>query len=85
MSKVIMGIELGKRLETAADVQEVLTEYGCYIKTRIGLHSASDEGAGCSEKGLILLEMTNGCEKQTEELKRELSEIEEVGVKTMEF
>lgn len=85
MSKVIMGIELEQRIETAADVQEVLTEHGCAIKTRIGLHSAADEGAGCSEKGLILLEMTNNSQKETKALEKELTSIKGVDVKMMEF
>jgi len=85
MSKVIMGIELEQRRQTATDVQEVLTDYGCFIKTRIGLHSASDEGEVCSEKGLIILELTNNSEQQCEELEGKLTEIDGVNVKKIEF
>ena len=85
MSKIIMGIELEQRRETAADVQEVLTDYGCFIKTRIGLHSASNQGEVCSEKGLIVLELINDSQKQTEELEEKLTDIEGVNVKKIEF
>ncbi len=52
---VIIGVHITERLENAARVQQVFTEYGCNIKTRLGLHEAS-QGA-CSPNGLILLEM----------------------------
>lgn len=85
MSKVIMGIELEQRKETAADVQEVLTDYGCCIKTRIGLHTAAEEGNVCSEKGLIVLELINNSEKQSNELEDKLTQIHGVHVKKIEF
>ena len=85
MSKVIMGIELEQRKETATDVQGVLTQYGSFIKTRIGLHTASDEGGVSSEKGLILLEMSNNAEKETDNLEKELRCIKGVETKTMAF
>ncbi|MDF2613852.1 MAG: hypothetical protein K0S71_1638 [Clostridia bacterium] len=85
MSKVIMGIELEQRKETAANVQEVLTDYGCFIKTRIGLHSAADAGKTCSEKGLIVLELISDSDAQTDELEEKLTQIHGVHVKTIEF
>ncbi len=85
MSKVIMGIELEQRRETAANVQEVLTDYGCIIKTRIGLHSTLENQKDCSEKGLIILELTNGSKGESDELKSKLGEIDGVHVKKMEF
>jgi len=52
---VIVAILQENRVETATKVQEVLTEYGCYIRVRLGLHDAAvDE---CSTRGLILLQM----------------------------
>lgn len=53
---------VGKRRDSAVNVQEILTEYGCYIKTRLGLHEASE--SVCAEEGLILLELLNDKEKQ---------------------
>ena len=34
--RTILGIQVTNRLEKAQDVQHVLTEYGCNIKTRLG-------------------------------------------------
>jgi formate dehydrogenase alpha subunit len=57
MSKVILGIQLEQRIETATSVQSILTEYGCFITTRIGLHQTAEDS--CSEKGLIILELAD--------------------------
>ncbi len=50
----LMGILIEKRRANAAKVQEVLTEHGCLIKVRLGLHEAGDV---CSEEGLMLLQL----------------------------
>lgn len=39
---IILGIHVSDRLKNAVDVQKVFTEYGCNIKTRIGLHDADE-------------------------------------------
>ena len=64
MAKNIMLILVGKRRESAAQVQKLLTDYGCYIKTRLGLHDASE--TICSEDGLIILELVGDKKKQQE-------------------
>jgi len=51
----IIGIRLKNRNEAAIPVQNTLTEYGCYIKVRLGLHDIGD--ISCSQDGLILLEL----------------------------
>lgn len=51
----IVGIKLENRNEAAIPVQNTLTEYGCYIKVRLGLHDVGD--VSCSQDGLILLEL----------------------------
>ena len=53
----IIGIKVKNRLESAVAVQEILTKYGCIIKTRIGLHK--EINGECSPEGLILLEITD--------------------------
>ncbi len=83
MSKIIMGISLAQRHETAKEVQELLTKYGCFIKTRLGVHGASEDS--CSEQGLILLEFLNNSDKEAYNLEKELSLASSVVVKKMEF
>jgi hypothetical protein len=83
MSKIIMGIQLQQRHEIATNVQELLTKYGCFIKTRLGVHQASADS--CSEQGLIILEFIDRSDKEAYELEKALSNISGVVVKKMEF
>ena len=73
----LLGIGLDNRVETAAELQKILTEFGCNIRTRVGLHAA-DENA-CSNRGIILLEATGNSEKLIEQLSQRWS------VQTMKF
>ena len=47
----IMLIKVGGREENAPKVQEILTDYGTIIETRLGLH----QNDGNESKGLIIL------------------------------
>ncbi len=49
----LIGIHIHNRMQQAVHVQELLTQYGAGIKTRLGLH---DVGAG---NGLLVLEMVD--------------------------
>ena len=53
----IIGVSLDNRLEEAVKFQEVLTQYGCTIRTRIGLHNVGEYK--CENKGIILLEVSD--------------------------
>ncbi|NLX98834.1 MAG: hypothetical protein GXY83_21970 [Rhodopirellula sp.] len=66
----------------AGAVQELLTAYGCNIKTRIGLHHVDHNL--CSPRGLILLEMY-GDEATCHEMADKLAKIEGVDVQKMIF
>jgi len=79
---IVIGIHISDRVHHIPGVQNLLTEYGCSIKTRIGLHAVSDDY--CSPNGLILLEMA-GDEKPTFELIEKLKAIEGVDVQKMVF
>ena len=68
MDRNIMLIMVGSRRDTAVKVQELLTEYGCSIKTRLGLHTASD--SVCSEDGLIVLELVGDTNAHDELFKK---------------
>jgi hypothetical protein len=81
--KIILGFEQEQRIETATAVQNLLTEYGCHIKTRLGLHQTAEDS--CSPKGLILLEMADHVDKEADELEKKLKEIKGIVVKRMEF
>lgn len=82
--RVIMGILIGHREEEALKVQELLTKYGCYIKTRLGLHDMPAEGT-CSSRGLLILEFLPGNESEINTFEEALSKLESIVVKRMEF
>jgi len=79
---IVLGIHVTDRVHHVPGVQDLLTEYGCSIKTRIGLHTVSE--SYCSPNGLILLEMA-GPEKPVFELEDKLKAIEGVDVQRMVF
>lgn len=81
----IIGIKVNNRLETAIQVQEILTEYGCLINTRIGLHENNFccQNGECSRSGLILLEITDDIKAC--EMTNELSEIDGIQLREMRF
>ena len=83
MEKIVIGLQIDVRSETAEAVQKLLSEYGCYIKTRLGMHQHADES--CTEKGLVLLEMIDNCSDKADELKSKLDAIEGVVAKDMKF
>lgn len=82
MSKVILGVMLKQRIETATKFQELLSEYGCYISARIGLHVAGEDS--CSPSGLVLLEIISGQEDKAKELEDKLKNLD-VAIQKMVF
>lgn len=81
-SHLIYGVHITDRMTRAGAVQEVLTQYGCNIKTRLGLHHVDEQV--CSPRGLILLEMF-GDVSACEEMASRLASIEGVEVQKMLF
>lgn len=77
-----MGIKLDNRTDKATLVQNVLTRYGCYIKTRLGIPYQNEEKC-CSNSGLILLEIIN--KDALFDLKNELLQIEDISLNIMEI
>jgi len=51
----ILGIYIQNRVKNVPDIQQLFTEYGCSIKTRLGLHDTDRNH--CAGSGLILLEL----------------------------
>ncbi len=78
---VIMAVLLDRRREEALKVQEVLTNHGCIIKVRLGIHEVEKN---CSEGGLILLHLY-GTNDEIKNLETALLECKGVRVKSMEI
>jgi hypothetical protein len=75
MERKVMLILVSSRKESAEMVQKVLSGWGCFIKTRLGLHD--DVLENCSESGLIFLELRGESEK-LDEMERKLNLIKGV-------
>ena len=82
MSKIILGINVTSFEKNSGDVQQILSEYGCSIRTRIGLHDVA-EGL-CAPNGLILIEFIGGSEKAVE-MTQKLTVVPGIEVKQMVF
>lgn len=64
----IIGIQLTERNNDSIKFQEILTNYGCSITTRIGLHHSGNET--CSNSGIILLDTIGDNKDLIENLKK---------------
>lgn len=55
MTYKVVLVKIDSRATEAARVQGILTEFGCNIKVRLGLHEVSTEF--CANDGLVVLEV----------------------------
>jgi len=79
---IIMGVHIFSRAKHVPTVQSLFTEYGCHIKTRLGLHEVNEKY--CSPNGMILLEL-HGDETKCYELEAKLNALDGVEAKKMVF
>jgi hypothetical protein len=82
MTHCFLGVHITDRLKEAVLVQQVLTEYGAHIKTRVGLHEL--EPGGTSPQGVVILEVV-GDEQVRQGLAAKLNAIVGVEVQQMVF
>ncbi|MDD2422825.1 MAG: hypothetical protein PHG34_01255 [Candidatus Cloacimonetes bacterium] len=79
--KVVL-IKIDHRASEASRVQSILTDFGCNIKTRLGLHEVSNEF--CANDGLIVLEV-EGEKNIITQMIDKLNDIEHVTAKLIEM
>ncbi|MEI8121986.1 MAG: hypothetical protein WCI20_08025 [bacterium] len=79
---IIVAIHITNRAKQASLVQGLLTKYGKYIKTRIGLHEAT--GKTTAPNGIILLELVKA-ERCTKTLLASLNAITGVDAQCVVF
>ena len=77
----IMAIKVCKRRDVADSIQKVLTEFGCIIQMRLGLHEAGDV---CSDEGLIILQLVDDA-GEIARLEKTLGELSGVAFKMIEI
>lgn len=78
----VFGVKLIQRTLSSLKFQEILTKYGCNIKTRIGLHHVTDNV--CSSEGVILIEAI-GEQSIINDFEEELKLLDEVELQKMTF
>jgi hypothetical protein len=79
---LILGIHITERLHHALPVQQVLTEFGNNIKTRLGLHEISDKEIATG--GIVLIEFV-GNDSRFHEFTQRLNAIDGVEAKQLVF
>lgn len=79
--QTFVAIRTENRRGNADAIQKVLTEHGCNIKMRLGLHETGDF---CSDEGLILLELADHS-GEIGDLKEALVAIGGIKVNSMEI
>jgi hypothetical protein len=82
MKKTILLILVDQRKEEAVKVQQILTGWGCMIKTRLGIHDGVLDN--CSDSGLLIIELVGEDEKK-QELARKLSVLPGVSSKLVDL
>jgi len=70
MERNVLLIYMSTRKETAEKVQKILTAWGCFIKTRLGIHDGVLEN--CTETGLIFIELVGETDKH-KDIERKLN------------
>jgi hypothetical protein len=78
----ILGVHVDDRLKEAMKVQKLLTQYGDFIKTRLGLHEI--EKSKNTRNGLLILEMV-GPDVKIQQLSDKLNAITGIEVQSMVF
>lgn len=77
----IIGIGVENREDTSKKVQEVLSKFGCNIRTRLGINDYKEYE--CSYKGLILVDVPKP--EDAQEIIENIKIIKNVTVKFMDF
>jgi len=77
--RTVTAVVISKRTAEAVKGQQVLTNHGCIIRLRVGMHETGDV---CAEDGPALLQLC-GTAKEVAALKADLNQIKGVKAKTM--
>ena len=80
---LFMMVRINDRDHTAVRVQEILTEYGCSVRMRLGLH---DEGTNnvCMPSGVLILQLCTEKAK-AKELEAKRNAVENVSAQLVDL
>jgi len=80
--RCVMGVLVTNRVQNVPQLQAVLTECGCQIRTRLGLHDT--DANFCSPNGLVILELY-GDDAAYDEVEKKLKAVKGLQVQKMIF
>jgi hypothetical protein len=78
---VILGVKTNNIVENSNSIQNILSGYSCYIKTRLGIHNIL--GNICPKIGIILLEIPQ--KDKAILIENDLLNISDIEIQRMEF
>lgn len=78
----IAAIKINGREAKASIVQEILTKYGCNIRTRVGFHEVNEDQ--CSMDGILILQLF-GKDAEIQAMLGEIDKLDGVSSKLIEF
>ncbi len=82
LKNTVYGIQIMGRMQHAVEVQKVLSQHGCEISSRLGLHHTDERY--CAPHGLLLCQMS-GHEADIHKFETDLSRVQGVQIQKMEF
>lgn len=78
----VIGIRMDNRVGNASAFQQVLTQNGCKIKARLGLHEVSEDL--CATDGVIILQ-PYGEKEEIEQLVKALNALDGITAKLIDL
>jgi hypothetical protein len=78
MERTVLLVSLNDRKQTAVTFQKILTDWGCMVKTRLGIHDGVLNK--CSNSGLVILDIV-GQKKKLTEMTRKLNLVKGIKAK----
>lgn len=78
----IIGLRVDHRHANALNLQKTLTEHGCNIKLRVGLHETGEDF--CSDDGVIMLQAC-GDQATIDKMAAAFNALEGVSAKVMDL
>ncbi|MBP7310336.1 MAG: hypothetical protein KA984_03500 [Candidatus Cloacimonetes bacterium] len=82
MTYKVVLVKIDHRSSEATKVQDILTQYGCNIKVRLGLHEVSQEF--CANDGLVVLEV-EGKDTDIQDMLQALKKVDFVKAQLIEM
>ncbi|MBS6212622.1 MAG: hypothetical protein KH812_21540 [Proteus hauseri] len=81
-SYYIIGLRVNHRTGNALKLQQALTQFGCNIKLRVGLHETGEDF--CSDDGVIMLQVS-GDLSTAQRMMDAFNDLEGVSAKMMDL